>query len=98
MSPCERNDLLRFTIKLLEEPKMKTKNKPQQKIDISNMPKNERIQLLKEVRERLKERIVEEKLWRSLIKAEMVTINGNMIFSEQDPLKGLCFGNEMNMR
>jgi hypothetical protein len=73
---------------------MKTKNKNSKKIDISKMPKNERIKLIREVREKLREKIIEAKLWQSLIEAEKVTINGNTIFSEQDSLKGLQLAND----
>jgi hypothetical protein len=68
---------------------MNTKTKNSKKIDISKMPKNERIKLLREVKEQLREKIIEAKLWQSLIDAETVTINGNTIFLEQDSLKGL---------
>lgn len=77
---------------------MNTKNKNSKKIDISKMSKNERIKLLKEVKEKLREKIIEAKLWQSLIETETVTINGNTIFLEQDPLKGLCLGNETHLK
>lgn len=68
---------------------MNTKSKNSKKIDISKMSKNEKIKLLREVKEQLKEKIIEAKLWQSLIEAEMVTINGNTIFLEEESLRGL---------
>ncbi|MGQ9743822.1 MAG: hypothetical protein ACUVQW_04300 [Candidatus Bathycorpusculaceae bacterium] len=68
---------------------MNSKNKNSKKIDISKMPKNERIKLLREVKEKLREKIIEAKLWQSLVEAETVTINGKTVFLEQESLKGL---------
>ncbi|MGQ9531049.1 MAG: hypothetical protein ACUVTC_06400 [Candidatus Bathycorpusculaceae bacterium] len=68
---------------------MNSKNKNSKKIDISKMPKNERIRLLREVKEKLREKIIEAKLWQSLVEAETVTINGKTVFLEQESLKGL---------
>ncbi|MDH7477586.1 MAG: hypothetical protein QHH17_04300 [Candidatus Bathyarchaeota archaeon] len=53
------------------------------------MSKNEKAKLLREVKQQLREKIIEAKLWQSLVEAEMVTINGNTIFLEQEALKGL---------
>ncbi|MGQ9545439.1 MAG: hypothetical protein ACUVQX_06605, partial [Candidatus Bathycorpusculaceae bacterium] len=65
---------------------MNSKNKNSKKIDISKMPKNERIKLLREVKEKLREKIIEAKLWQSLVEAETVTINGKTVFLEQESL------------
>jgi hypothetical protein len=78
--------------------KMNTKSKHSKKIDISKMSKNERIKLIREVKEKLREKIIEAKLWQSLIETEMVTINGNTIFLEQDSLKGLQLANDAHFK
>jgi hypothetical protein len=75
---------------------MKTRNKNSKKIDILKMPRYERIKLLREVKEQLREKIIEAKLWQSLIEVETVTVNGNRIFLEQEHLKGLCVGMNRN--
>jgi len=78
---------------------MGTKNKKKlKKLDLLEMSNPQRIQLIKEVREKLRQKTVEAKLWQSLIDAEIVTINGNTVFSEQDSLKGLCFGDEARFK
>jgi hypothetical protein len=49
----------------------------------------ERIKLIKEVKENLRQKIVEAKLWQSFINSENLCINGEIIHSEDTPLKGL---------
>ncbi|MCW3993378.1 MAG: hypothetical protein NWE85_02290 [Candidatus Bathyarchaeota archaeon] len=55
-------------------------------LEISN---HERIQLIKEVREKLRQKTVEAKLWQSLLEAESVTINGDVVYKSNQPLHGL---------
>jgi hypothetical protein len=74
---------------------MNTKNKNSKKIDISKMPKTEKIKLLREIKEQLREKIIEAKLWQSLTDAETVIINGNTIFLERDSLKGFQLTSEL---
>ncbi|MGB9777951.1 MAG: hypothetical protein ACPLW8_00980 [Candidatus Bathyarchaeales archaeon] len=77
---------------------MNAKSKNSKKIDISKIPQKEKIKLIREIKEQLKEKIIEAKLWQSLIEAGTVTINGNTIFLEQDSLKGFCLGNETHLK
>lgn len=73
---------------------MAAKNKKsRQKINLLNMSDPEKIKILRELRQNLRQKIIEAKLWQSLIEAETVTINGNKIFLEQDSLKGLQITN-----
>jgi len=70
---------------------MNAKNKNNsKKIDLLKMSDNERIQLIKGVKERLRERIMEAKLLQSLLEAENVTINGKTISLDQYAMTGLC--------
>jgi len=70
---------------------MGIKNKKKlKKLDLLEMPNPERIELIKEVREKLRQKMAEAKLWKSFIEAENLTINGKAIIQEQDSLTGFC--------
>lgn len=58
------------------------------KLDLLEMSNHERDQLIKEVREKLRQRITEAKLWRSLLEAESLTVNGNVVYESNQPLHG----------
>jgi len=58
------------------------------KLNLLEMSNHERIQLIKEVREKLRQKTVEAKLWQSLLDAENVTINGNIVYKENQQLNG----------
>jgi hypothetical protein len=64
--------------------------KKAKKCDLLEMRSAERIQLIKKARERLRENVVEAKLWQSFVEAENFTINGRTICSGDIDLKGLC--------
>jgi len=59
------------------------------KLNLLEMPNTERIQLIKEVREKLRQKVAEAKLWQSLLEAENLTINGNVVCKSNQPLHGL---------
>jgi hypothetical protein len=63
----------------------KKKLKKQNLLEMSN---HERTKLVKEVREKLRQRVTEAKLWQSLLEAENLTINGNVVCESNQPLKG----------
>jgi hypothetical protein len=56
--------------------------------DLLNVPDAEKIRLLKEVRESLQQKLVEAKLWQSLLEVESLTINGNTVYKSDEPLSG----------
>jgi len=58
------------------------------KLNLLEMSNHERIKLVKEVREKLRQRITEAKLWRSLLEAENLTVNGNVVYESNQPLHG----------
>ena len=69
---------------------MGTKNKKKlKKLDLLEMPNPERIKLIKEVREKLRQKTVEAKLWQRLLETENLTINGNIVYRENEELSGL---------
>jgi len=59
------------------------------KLNLLEMSNHERIQLIKEVREKLRQRITEAKLWQSLLEAENLTINGTVICQENESFRGI---------
>ena len=68
---------------------MAKKKDKAKKLNLLEFSDAERVKLLKEIKRNLQEKIVEAKLWKSLLEAENVVINGKVIFSEEDPLTGL---------
>lgn len=75
---------------------MGAKNKKNSKtIDLMKMSNSERVVLIKGVKEKLREKVIEAKLWQSLLEAENVTINGKEIFQDQTSLKGICLRDEL---
>ena len=69
---------------------MVTKNKKsQKKINLLNMSDIEKSKVLRELRQNLRQKIIEAKLWQSFINAENITINGETIQWKNIDLKGL---------
>lgn len=58
------------------------------KLNLLEMSNHERIQLIKEVKEKLQQKVMEAKLWQSLLEAENLTINGNVVCKPNQPLNG----------
>jgi len=72
------------------------KNKKPKPIDLLALPEVERIKLIREVRQQLKEKAVEAKLWRTFMEADNITIDGDTIQSDQMPLKGMSLSDVWN--
>jgi hypothetical protein len=53
--------------------------KKKEKLDLLEMSNPERMRLIKEVREKLRQKAMEAKLWQRLLEAENLTINGNIV-------------------
>jgi len=71
---------------------MGARNKKKLKrLNLLEMSNHERIQLVKEVREKLRQKVTEAKLWRSLLEAESLTINGDVVYESNQPLHGFSF-------
>ncbi|HDI07506.1 MAG TPA: hypothetical protein ENF76_03980 [Candidatus Bathyarchaeota archaeon] len=68
---------------------MKIKRKNGKKIDLLEMSEAERFKLLREAREKLRKRIIEEKLMHFLMNSERLYINGKIVYKSDEPLKGL---------
>jgi len=75
---------------------MGTKNKKKlKKLDLLEMPNPERTRLIKEVREKLRQKMAEAKLWQSLLEAENLTINGNIVCREDEQFSIFYFDNKI---
>ncbi len=59
------------------------------RLNLLEMSNHERNELIKEVREKLRQKTVEAKLWQSLLETENLTINGNVVYKSNQPLHGL---------
>lgn len=64
------------------------KSKNQNLLEISDV---ERVKILKEVKDSLRQKIVEAKLWKSLLELENLVINGETVYCEKDRLTGFSF-------
>ena len=70
---------------------MGTKNKTSKKIDLLKLSDSEKINVIREVRQNLRQKLAEAKLWQSFVEAEKLTINGEKICFEDADLKGLSY-------
>ena len=69
--------------------------KTPKKIDLLEVPDAKKVQLIKEVRETLQEKVIEAKLWKSLVEVENLKINGDMMYMPNGPLSSKAL--EANM-
>jgi len=68
---------------------MGARNKKKLKrVNLLEMPNPERIQLIKKIKENLRQKITETKLWQSLLEVESLTINGNIVYRQDGQLSG----------
>ena len=86
----ERTDLLRYAIKLSSvKNKMSTKNrKNKKKINLLEVPDSERNNVIAKLRQELRQSVAETRLWNALLQCETLTINGQVVFSEESSLDG----------
>jgi len=67
---------------------IRNKNKPK-KIDLLKMSDEEKLRMIREIKQNLRLRAAEAKLWQSLIEADSLTVNGQQIICEGNRLIGL---------
>ncbi|MEM3694692.1 MAG: hypothetical protein QXJ11_01860 [Candidatus Bathyarchaeia archaeon] len=92
MSSTERTDLLRNAINPFKggQQNMGTKNKKtQRKVNLLEVSDTEKIRLIREIKQNLRQMAVEAKLWQSFVNAESITINGETIQWKNMELEGL---------
>ena len=58
------------------------------KIDLLKMRDHEKIQILREVKEQLRQKIAEAKMLQSLLDVESLTVNGNIVYRGDQQLNG----------
>jgi hypothetical protein len=61
------------------------------KLDLLAMTDSEKIRLINEIKKNLRQKVVEAKLWQSLVTSENLTINGETVHFGDIHLKGLSF-------
>jgi len=61
------------------------------KLNLLEMSNHERNMLIKEAKETLRQKTTEAKLWQSLLEAENLTINGDIVYESSQPLNGFSF-------
>jgi len=69
--------------------------KKSKKLNLLEMPNPERVKFIKEVREILQQKIVEAKLWQSLLEIENLVINGNIVYRGDEQLSGFSLENKI---
>jgi uncharacterized protein YeaC (DUF1315 family) len=73
---------------------MGAKNKGKlKKLDLLEMPDPDRIKLIKEIREKLRQTVMEAKLRQSLFEVENLAVNGKIVYNEKQQLSGFCMEN-----
>lgn len=76
------------TITFSEEYIMNTENKGFGKLALLQLPESKRNQLIKQVREKLRQRAIEAKMLQELLQVDDLTINGNIVWKvNQQPSK-----------
>jgi len=87
MWKTERTNLLRYTTMIYKGwIQMVVQNK---KVNFIEMQNPEKIRLLEKMRKQLKQTIAEAKLIHSLLQVENLTVNGNIIYKENEQLTGI---------
>ncbi|MEM3442675.1 MAG: hypothetical protein QXM86_02285 [Candidatus Bathyarchaeia archaeon] len=66
----------------------KKKKRTQKKIDLLEVSDVEKIKVIREIKKKLRQTMVEAKLWQSLMNTESITINGEIIDWKNMDLKG----------
>jgi len=62
---------------------MNVNNRRLGKISLIDVPESKRRQLIGEIRNILRRRVVEDKMWRWLLELDNLTINGHVVFGEK---------------
>lgn len=61
---------------------MKIGNKDSGKLAWLQMPESARLKLVKQIKEKLRQRTLEAKVWRELLQVDDLTINGTVVWKE----------------
>ncbi|RLI40596.1 hypothetical protein DRO59_08935 [Candidatus Bathyarchaeota archaeon] len=85
ISKIEGTTLLRHTNFFVEI--QMTRKKKNQK-NLLELPDSEKMKILKEARENLRQQVVEAKLWKNLLEVENLTVNGRTVYRGNEKLTG----------
>lgn len=69
--------------------KNKSGKKRGRKIDLLEIPEPKRNNLIEKLRQNLRQNIAETKMWNRLLQCETLTINGQVVFSDEESFDGL---------
>lgn len=67
---------------LLEEHNVNVRSKESGKLAWLRMPESARFKLVKQIKEKLRQRTLEAKVWRELLQVDDLTINGTVVWKE----------------
>ncbi|MCD6431672.1 hypothetical protein J7L33_03080 [Candidatus Bathyarchaeota archaeon] len=65
-----------------------TRKKKKTQKNLLEVPDSEKMKILKEARENLRQQVVEARLWKNLLEVENLTINGRTVYSGNERLTG----------
>ena len=65
------------------------------KIPLLKLPRAARTKLLRKIRQKLRQKILEAKMWQELLQADDLTINGKVIWKEKQPQSRFYTGNRL---
>ena len=68
-----------------------TRKKKRNQKNLLEVPDSEKMKILKEARENLRQQVVEARLWKNLLEVENLTINGRTVYSGNERLTGFSF-------
>lgn len=59
------------------------------KVNLLEIPEIKRFRMLREIKEKLRTRIAEEKMLHFLMESEVLSINGRIVYRSDEPLRGI---------
>lgn len=75
---------------------MQKRNKNLKKVNLLELSDIEKVKFIRAVKENLRQKAIEAKLWQSFVETDDLTINGKKIQCSQMILKGISLGNQLN--
>ena len=65
-----------------------TRKKKKNQKNLLEVPDSEKMKILKEARENLRQQVVEARLWKNFLEVENLTINGRTVYRGNERLTG----------
>jgi hypothetical protein len=75
---------------------MQKRNKNLKKVNLLELSDIEKVKFIRAVKENLRQKAIEAKLWQSFVETDDLTINGKKIQCSQMILKGISLGKQLN--